>query len=267
MYIKIGDIQIGGESPYQLEPGISGLGAGDIRTGDGVYSGVHGGYVSSQLYGYRTITFTGFYLTDCDTLDSLRIELLDGLKIGYLHPIFIKSFGDDFYFTEGYVTDIQADVEGSKSGEFQVSILCPDPYIYLGGDGSDPESVWQTENAVFTESSVSLTIDNEGLVTTFPVFTLSGVANPSVRNETTGEHMTVSGDYLGQDLIIDMKNHLITRVNDNTPTSVANNREITSSWWGLAPGENAIYFSIENTPSQVEISSLSVKYKVGYRGI
>ncbi len=56
---------------------VSGLSAPAIRTADGVYAGVDGGYVSSQLYGFRTITFSGFYQgkTSCEEVDDLRFGL------------------------------------------------------------------------------------------------------------------------------------------------------------------------------------------------
>ena len=62
MRFKIGnDIILGGDSAYKLVSPISGLSAPAIRTADGVYAGVDGGYVSSQLYAFRTITLSGFY--------------------------------------------------------------------------------------------------------------------------------------------------------------------------------------------------------------
>lgn len=144
MIIKIGDnIQLGGNSKYQLEPGISGLSSANIRTGDGVYSGRDGGYVSSQLYGTRTITMTGFYIGEnCEEADNLRRGLVSNLHIRYLYPIYITTFSQQHYFTEGYVTDIKSDIEGRRSGEFQITLLCPDPIMYDGGDGLSSDSAW-----------------------------------------------------------------------------------------------------------------------------
>ena len=46
MRFKIGnDIILGGDSAYKLVSTISGLSAPAIRTADGVYAGVDGGYV------------------------------------------------------------------------------------------------------------------------------------------------------------------------------------------------------------------------------
>ena len=81
MRFKIGnDIILGGDSAYKLVSPISGLSAPAIRTADGVYAGVDGGYVSSQLYGFRTITLTGFYKgTNCEETDDLRLGLMNKL--------------------------------------------------------------------------------------------------------------------------------------------------------------------------------------------
>lgn len=243
MYIKISDIQIGGDSPYQLEPGISGLSAADIRTGDGLYTGVHGGYVSAQLYGHRELTFTGFYVaSDCDTAHELRLELFSALKIDYLHPVFIKGFNDEFYFTEGYVTDIQSDFTHRSSGEFQITLLCPDPYFYGGGDGEDPDSIWNEITSRDTQ-----TIENSGLVTTYPIFiTPGGVvtdygSSRQFNNETTNEYFYMSATVPStKTLTVDMGKQTVTVSDGEEVASLLSSVSVGSSWWGLAPGTNII---------------------------
>ena len=105
MWFKIGnDIILGGDSAYKLVSPISGLSAPAIRTADGVYAGVDGGYVSSQLYGFRTITLTGFYQgKTCEDTDNLRLGLMNKLHIRQNYPIIITTFSGKNYYTEGFI--------------------------------------------------------------------------------------------------------------------------------------------------------------------
>lgn len=277
MIIKIGDLQFGGNSKYQIEPGISGLSCAEIRNGDGVYSGVDGGYMSSQLYGFRTIVFTGFYVgSSCEDADELRRNLVTSLRIRYLFPIFITTFSQRHYYTEGYVTDIKADIEGKRAGEFQLTIVCPDPYIYDGGDGTSTDSAW-IEQPFYKVGSGGFKITyptpvpwnagqqftavvNNGTVQTYPIINLTGrLNNPTVRNMTTGDFVTISGSYNGT-VLIDMKNRIIT-YNGGT---IASNRSITSTWWSLQTGENKI---ILETTSTSDVDYGMIRYKQGYEGI
>lgn len=278
MIIRIGDLQFGGKSKYQIEPGISGLSSAAIRTGDGVYSGMDGGYISSQLYGFRTIVFTGFYLANsCEEADELRRNLVTGLRIRYLFPIYITSFSQKNYFTEGYVTDIKADIEGRRAGEFQITMVCPDPYIYDGGDGTTSDSAWveqpfykvgaggfkirYTTPVNWKAGQQYSLITNNGTVPTYPVINLTGTFNsPTVRNLTTGEFVTINRNFTNSTVIIDMKNRVITQ----NGVTVASYRTTDSTWWALQAGENRI---ILETTSSTNTDYGMVRYKQGYEGI
>lgn len=281
MIIKIGDLQFGGDSKYQIEPGISGLSSAEIRNGDGVYSGVDGAYMSSQLYGARTIVFTGFYLANgCEEADELRRKLVTTLRIRYLFPIYITSFSQKHYYTEGYVTDIKADIEGNRVGEFQITMFCPDPYIYDGGDGTSTDSAWieqpfykvgaggfkityPTPVPWSAGQQYSLIINN-GTVPTYPIINLTGnFSYPTVRNLTTGEFVTLNRSFGTTTIIIDMKNRIITQSSGNSePVSVASYRSTTSTWWALQTGENKIVLENSGTTAYGMI-----RYKQGYEGI
>lgn len=267
MYFRIGnEIQIGGNSPYQLEPGIEGLGSADIRTGDGLYAGVDGGYVSSQLYGTRTITLTGFYVaSNCEQADELRRNLTTKLHIRYLYPIFIHSFGGSDYFVEGYITDIKADIDGVRANEFQITILCPDPIIYDGGDGEDPDSVWR-EQRFFPAGGGDNTIKNDGMMEVYPIITLQGILHtPTITNQTTNQFLTLARNLTAEQTVtIDMKERLIILNDSGISSSVASSRSITSSWWTLAPGDNTVVLS---SLEAEDMDYATIRYKVGYGGI
>ncbi len=73
MRFKIGN-DSSEDSPLQTFSPVSGLSALDIRTADGVCWSVDGGYV--QLYGFRTITLSGFIKENsCEEADDFKIGL------------------------------------------------------------------------------------------------------------------------------------------------------------------------------------------------
>ena len=279
MIIRIGDLQFGGDSKYQIEPGISGLSSAAIRNGDGVYSGVDGAYMSSQLYGARTIVFTGFYIgNSCEETDELRRKLTSNLRIRVLYPIFIQTFSQRNYYTEGYLTDIKADIEGNRAGEFQITMFCPDPYIYDGGDGTSTDSAWieqpfyKVQSGGFkiqyptpvpwSEGQQFTYINNNGTVPVYPIINLTGnfTSTITIRNVTTGKFMSLGYGISSGSIIIDMKERIITY----NGTSIASYRSVDSTWWALEPGENRV---ILETGSSTNTNYGMIRFQQGYEGI
>lgn len=280
MIIKIGDtITFGGNSKFQITPPLSGLTSPDIRTGDGLYAGVDGGYVSSQLYGFRNIVISGFYIgKTCQEADELRQQLMSELHIRYLYPIFITSFSGKHYFVEGYITDRRSDITNPTSGEFQITIHCPDPIIYDGGDGVASDSAW-FEQTFYKEQSggfnieyqvpvqwvasqMATNIGNLGTVMAYPIINLSGkFTNPKITNLTTNEFIELERTTTASDtIVIDMKERIITL----NGVSIASSRTIDSSWWTLLQGNNKI---VLETDSSSDNNFGTIKYKVGYLGV
>lgn len=279
MYFRIGnEITLGGNSAYKLESPISGLSTPEIRTGDGNYAGVDGGYVSSQLYEMRTIVLTGFFLGTCSEVETLRRNLLTKLHIRKLYPIFITNFSGLHYFTEGYVTDIKADITGKRAGEYQVTLLCPDPIIYDGGDGLTSDSAW-VEGMIFkqrdggfvipedmpvqwTSGNNTVIIENTGTVNTYPIITLRGqFSYPVIENVTTGKYIVLDYESSeGDEIIIDMKERIITL----NGVSIAAYRTTDSTWWDLEVGRNEILFA---TDEDYDTDWAMLKYRQGYEGI
>ena len=280
MIIKIGDtITFGGNSKFQITPPLSGLTSPDIRTGDGLYAGVDGGYVSSQLYGFRNIVISGFYIgKTCQEADELRQQLMSELHIRYLYPIFITSFSGKHYFVEGYITDRRSDITNPTSGEFQITIHCPDPIIYDGGDGVTSDSAW-FEQTFYKEQpggfnieyqvpvqwvagQMATNIENLGTVAAYPIITLNGkFTNPKITNLTTNEFIELERETTVSDtIVIDMKERIITL----NGVSIASSRTIDSSWWTLLQGNNKI---VLETDSSSDNNFGTIKYKVGYLGV
>lgn len=280
MEIRLGDdITFGGNSKFQITAPLTGLTSPDIRTGDGLYAGVDGGYVSSQLYGFRDIVISGFYIgSTCEEADSLREKLMRSLHIRYLYPIFITTFSGKHYFTEGYITDRRSDITHPTSGVFQITIHCPDPIIYDGGDGINADSAWFEQTIYkekpggfdieyqvpvqWVEGQMVTNIENLGTVEAYPIITIKGIIhNPTITNLTTNEFIRLVKTTTSSDtLVINMKERIITL----NGVSIASTRDIDSTWWALQPGNNKI--SLQSA-SLSDVDFGTIKYKVGYQGI
>lgn len=235
MQIKIGNIlYIGGDSPFNLAPPVQGLESPAIRIGDGLYAGRDGGFVSGHFYGHRTIVLNGFYIGgDCDEASELRETLFGLLRIRYRHPISITTARGIFY-TEGFVSDVKAEIENLVSGKFQISLVCPDPILYRILSTTEIESMYVTQN--FTAGS-PLTINNAGVVNVPPIIKWNGkIDDFSITNTETGEVFALDNNLPSGNTTVDFKKRLVL-VDGECYNS---HRTVDSVWWSLIPGENVL---------------------------
>lgn len=245
MRVKIGStLFIGGDSKFQLAPPVEGLDTPEIRIGDGVYAGRDGGYVSGHFYGNRTIVLNGFYIgDDCEQSTQLRQDLFRLLRIRYRLPILVTDFNGKVFYTEGYVEDIKSNINNPVAGEFQLSLICPDPFFYEA-QGENPK--WYEYDLTLGET---VSIPNEGTVEALPIITIQGgLTNPTITNETTLESMSLEVETEATDtLTINMEKRLIF-LNDE---AINETRTLDSSWWNLIQGANAITLDAESSTEHV----------------
>lgn len=265
MEVKIGEILfLGGDSPYKLSAPLQGLESPAIRVGDGLYAGRDGGFVSGHFYGHRTIVFKGFYIaSSCDEFSDLRRILFGLLRIRYALPILIKMSEDEVYYTEGFVTNVKADVDSLKSGEYQITLLCPDPILYAT---ENDEILWQEEPLAVDDVTP---IANGGDIEIYPVITITGVFDGiEVANDSSEMTMQVdvTTENESDEVVIDMEKRIIT-----LNGSVINEyRTPISRWWPLDIENNNIIVYAGNTESGESGSpdiDVTIKYKEGYVGI
>ena len=255
--IKIGELILGGNSQFQLSPAIEGLDSASFRTGDGLYAGRDGGYVAGHFYGHRTITLKGFYIgDDCENAAQLRKILFSYLRVRYSLPIIINTaFG--LYRTDGFVTDIKSDIENLRAGEFQITLLCPDPAIYLADDFGKVK--WQE-----TELTVGdvTTIGNDGDLESYPIITLVGnINNAQIINETTQQtlELDLTTNEPDDEIIINMESRFITL----NGTGINAYRTTNSTWWPLVREDNNIRVTLGENSS----ATATIKFKEGIAGI
>lgn len=241
MKIKIGTtLYLGEDSPYQLSSPIQGFESPAIRTGDGVYAGRDGGFVSGHFYGQRTLVFEGFYIgADCDDASDLRRVLFNLLRIRYRQPI-VVYLGDNQYYTEGFVKDVKVNLESERAGRYQITFLCPDPLFYLLDGGTSESNTWYSTTL---PAGSDTTISNTGGADIYPVLrmTTGTVENPVLTNTSTGKkiQLNISSTPITNGFSIDMKRRIIM-LNGSVINS---SRTVDSEWWCLLPGQNIINFS------------------------
>lgn len=261
MEIKIGDLVLGHDGYYLSSP-LEGFEGADIRVGNGLWAGVDGGYVSTQLYGVRTLVISGFYVgSSCLSASELRDTMIWKLPIRRMLPIYINDFSGRRYYTEGYVTDFKSDIQNVRSGEYQITILCPDPRIYYG-DSETGEVVWKEEEITGTSESPSLIL-NSGKVDVKPIITISGASFEKVKvgNSTSMKYIEIEHEIESTDeLVIDMSDRTILL----NGTSIASDRTIDSEWWDMLAGINQLY--VERVGGSGTLSCV-IKFKEGVRGI
>lgn len=241
MQIKIGSIlYIGGDSPFKLSPPVTGLESPAIRVGDGLYAGRDGGFVSGHFYGHRTIVVNGFYIgADCENASELRETLFGLLRIRYLHQIIITTETGD-WFTEGVVSNVKADITSLVAGNFQITLLCPDPILYYIPTPSNPNTIYTSKTMTITSGTGSTTINSASVVDTYPIITWGGrIQGFSATNTTTGRTFAVDDNVPSGQTVIDFKKRTIM-VGDVCYNS---HRLVDSQWWTLIPGENVIEFA------------------------
>jgi hypothetical protein len=151
-----------------------------------------------------------------------------------------------------------------------VEFFCPDPRIYDDAESGavliPGANVGRTYNRVYPlvyatpipGGSSTFSFTNNGNVTVFPTFTLTGaMVNPRIINSTTGESINIVLTTSDADtLVVDPDMRSIT-LNGSPARNLLTN---ASSWFGFAPGTSNIGIVVDSTTSGV----CTVTYRNGY---
>lgn len=257
MNITINGLKLGEDTKYLIGTPVVGLSKPPIRTADGDYAGRDGGYVSAQFYGKRRISITGWIKADtCEENEDMRANLASALAIRQLLPVFIRTFTNNIYLAEAYPIDLQMDITSPKLSAFKIDLVCPNPYLFDGGDGVDPDSGWIEQTitkfvgggyvtpyslpvqwAPGTQPNI---ITNTGDSYIYPQLKLNGkFTNPRITNITENAFIELNvTTTTGDEIIIDMAPERRTITLNGG--SILASRTSESSWWGLRPGDNII---------------------------
>lgn len=279
MNIRINGLELGENTKYLIAAPIVGLSKPAIRTGQGDYSGRDGGYVSSQFYAKRFVTITGWInASTCEENEEMRAALLEAMAIRELLPVFIRTFTGNYYLLEAYPLDLQMDITSAKVSEFKIDLVAPSPFLFDGGDGTDPDSGW-IEQTIFkyigggyvtpyslpvqwAPGTTPTVITNTGDSYIYPQIILQdGWTNPQILNIT--ENLFIELDITtttGDEIIIDMQRRTITLNGGNILATMT----ADSSWWGLRPGNNTIQLTSDGGSDPDEAT---IRWRAQFTGI
>lgn len=257
MRIRFDNGLIFGQSPYQLSS-IAGLETPAIRNGEGVYSGADGGFMISQYYGARTIVLKGFFFGNCATqTETLRQNLLTKLPLRYNFGLTIEDFNKNYWYISGYVIDIKCEITSSQAGEYQLTILCPDPLLSKATGWLTNTAVTITQDLTINDHTTFLV---QGTAQVFPTFVFTAQwANPY--GVTIGENSFKMATSMNGTIYADMRERTV-KYADNT--SQLAYRATDSIWLSLLPGAVTITTFGATTSSS---PTAKVIYQPKYRGI
>ena len=253
-----------GEYTYEIQS-ISGLESPEVRNGNGLYSGADGGYWVSQYFGHRTVVIKGFSLTRCATdMNNMRKYFIDRLPIRYVCPIIIEDFDNNYWYIEGCITDVKSELNKAYAMEYQITVVCADPFIYPADNFTDFMPRVETYDVELNGEMENCFVP-QGALYAFPKITIMGTYTTpfTITNDTTSEFITIDNTATeGTDkTVIDVKNRAIT-FNGET---INNLMSIDSTWFTLEQGNNHM-LATSGDPTN-DNGSVNVSYSVGYRGI
>jgi phage-related protein len=276
MIVYINDLPLNDDSNglYLDEP-IDGLELPDIRTSSDAYSGRDGGYVGPQFYSPRLVTLNGrAWAADPADIWDLRRTLQTELDTDSIE-LHVQADADHHYLLYAKTTRLDMPIPRIPSiAPFKIDFICPDPIIYdetdasaltanigkyVGGGVSWPLT-WPLTWGAGTGAA---TVNNTGLVTIYPVITITGSqTNPKITNETTGEFIQLSGLTApsGSVVVIDFRARTVTLNDGNILAKVT----ASSKWWGLVPGSNTIRLE---TGDAADTAAAVMEWRNGYMGI
>ena len=152
-----------------------------------------------------------------------------------------------------------------------VEMFCPDPRIYAdasqGGvltPGANVGRVYdRTYNLVYTTplsgSSAFTSFTNNGNVTVYPTFTITGPCNyPIIVNSTTGQSIPINYNLSASETIVIDPDLRAVTINGSPARNVVSN---TAQWFGFNPGSTTIGIVVTTftAPSQCVVA-----YRDGY---
>ena len=190
-------------------------------------------------------------------------------------------------YADYYVESVEIDQDPFR-GQYQISLICPDPFFYAGESEhidlaswiSDFEFVHEFveagEELGHRETSMIKEIENlngvDGIGIQITMTTTGNVVNPYVYLYETGERITIGTDANPYTLTSSKRIEIETTTGHKNIVQIANNIETRineyldpeSSFFQLGAGINTVGYNAE---SGSEYMNVHVEYKMRYLGV
>lgn len=259
-----------------------GLSAPEFRLASHDNAGRDGASVGSGLYGSRLVTLAGNLSADSSELYKYkRRDLATACRLrrndtGLPEPTpftFTVPDGEVFTFG-GFVKSLRMTLEQPTYGEFFISVLVPDPFLYAGveqttgektrpaGGGTTWPVTWPATWGASTGGTA--TIDNYGNADAWPVVTLRGpLTSPYIYSVARGKLFKLAYTLAtGDVVVIDMRAKTVML---NGTTSLVAYKSADSDWFSLAPEvDNVLSFT---TASSADTGTMEVTWAATYLGL
>lgn len=234
----------------------------------------HGTIDSTSLFGARVITVQ-FWLDSCPAVSRRALQrFLDPGRRSYMY---FRESADDpelRVLVRGSAWSEQVPASVLVSGQRSVVAQWVAPDGILEAAEATETTVPATATAgtagftvpittplVFPDSVPigSATIVNGGTVDSYPVIRVYGpCADPVVENQTVGRELAFDGLTVnaGEYVELDTRARTVLYLSDPGDSRYADLDFATSSWWSLAPGENAVRLAPASfsEPSQMVVT-------------
>lgn len=231
-----------------------------------------GAVAVNSKFGRRLCSFV--YRITCDTLEERRNILAVLNQDGILKLIKFTTLDSLSLQFEAYINAVRASYHRLQK-PFQIELLAPDYRFYsqtlktfstaptTGAGGSPIPTPIPMDFSSFT-GTPNLDVDNDGNVSTPPVFTIHGPGTTfTIQNITTGKMITISTTITaGEEIEIDIANRTILQGSTNIYGLFSGDLLKDME---LIPGVNELYF---NANSGTDINtSLDVAFRDAYLGV
>lgn len=212
-----------------------------------------------------------------------RIELYRYIKTKRPVRVFLANDQRSVY-TDGYVERMDdAGTIFSQREQFQLSIICPDPFFRDNETGERvisfsavtglfnfPFAIASPIPFSIRERTYLKTIENDGDVpcgVTLRLISNGAISNPWFYNETTGQRMTFDIDLeTGDELVVStVQGHKsATLIRAGAETNVINSLSHDSKWITLEPGDNTFYYNADDGATNMQLVFV---YNILFEGI
>lgn len=263
---------------------IAGLGPAKATINTTDMATTDGSAFNSSRINNRNIVFSMLFMeTNTESIEDIRQKSYRYFPLKKQIKLCIQTDNREVE-TVGYVESNEPDIFSKNEG-CDISIICPDPNLYLTRasettfSGVEPLFEFPLENDSLVASMIefgTIIFDTERCIhydgdsdigISIHLHVIGDVSNLIILNSTYNEKMVINTDFVAGDNIIinsQIGNKSITLLRDGQTHNILNYVEKGSKWFTLRKGDNLFSYSAENGTENLQFYMTN---KVAYSGV
>jgi hypothetical protein len=221
------------------------------------YPDNHGAVDRTAYFGQRVISCSGYVVSRNGVSRADALQRLMSYCVPIARPTLSFQYDSNGTTYRAMLRIESQDAPITNSTNFKFNLTWKANPFFYGDDYSSvvgPNSTAVASQSLWTPpffplnfsagAGASATLNNDGVVETWPVFKMFGeITDPSVTNNTTGKTLQFSGITISDTDYIIINTKERTAVLGSTVTTVAQKiNYATSEWFPLATGDNSIVY-------------------------